>query len=206
MHLPEHLRLAYTERRPAILARLADFQRVPRDDWFYELAFCVLTPQSKALHANLVIEQLKQMRFREVGGDPTPVLRNPSQYIRFHNTKASRLVDLREQWTDIEALIDSSETARSRRDLLAQTIKGIGMKEASHFLRNVGVRGLAIIDRHLISNLQQCQVIDEHVRVSTYSSYRNVEDRFEQFAASVGIDMDELDLLFWSSVTGIILK
>jgi len=204
--LPDHLARAYDERRDAIRARLQEFSQVPRTEWFYELCFCLLTPQSKALHAAHAIERLKGMHFQEEGGDPTEILRDPAHYIRFHNTKARRLQVVRDQWPTIVGIISQPGTARERRDLLARTVNGMGMKEASHFLRNVGKRGLAIVDRHLLTNLIACRVLDEHARVTTYAHYVDIENRFTAYAEAVGIDMDELDLLFWSEMAGLILK
>jgi thermostable 8-oxoguanine DNA glycosylase len=36
--------------------------------------------------------------------------------------------------------------------------------------------------------------------------YLAIEAKFAAFATDVGISMDELDLLFWSKETGIVLK
>jgi N-glycosylase/DNA lyase len=85
-------------------------------------------------------------------------------------------------------------------------VDGIGMKEASHFLRNIGLRGLAIIDRHLLTNMVACGIFDEAPSVSTVSKYLDVEMRFAAYCEAIGIDMDEIDLLFWCAQTGHILK
>ena len=223
--LPADLLELYNQRRPAILSRLADFAAVPREAWFYELCYCLLTPQSKAIHANAVVENLKASSFFETGGDVVHLLRNKDTYIRFHNVKHNRLHALRERWTLVDAVIYNGghngghnggdnggdngadgDTAVALREALVAQVGGVGMKEASHFLRNIGFRGLAIIDRHLLTNLVRCGLYSEAPPVGAPSQYRAVEAEFRLFSALVHIDLDELDLLFWSAQTGIILK
>ena len=204
--LPEHLQQAYQQRRTAILARLADFQAITPDDWFYELLFCLMTPQSKAVHAEVIVNYLKDMSYQENGGEVVHLLRDPAHYIRFHNMKAARLENARSEWPRIRTVIAADKPWREKRDELAVTVNGFGLKEASHYLRNIGGRGLAIIDRHLLTNLVECRVYGSVPRVSTPRQYRNIERRFSTFSDRVGIDMDELDLLFWSEMTGLIVK
>jgi N-glycosylase/DNA lyase len=85
-------------------------------------------------------------------------------------------------------------------------VKGMGWKEASHFLRNIGYRDLAILDRHILRNLKLHGVIRSYPASLTPKRYLAIEKAFERFASAVGIPMDELDLLFWSRETGTILK
>ncbi len=204
--LPSDLLDLYNERRPAILARLADFAAVPQDAWFYELCYCLLTPQSRAVHADSVVQSLVESRFFETGCDVLHLLSNKEAYIRFHNVKHNRLHAIRQQWSIIENLLMEQIEAESKRTKLVQTVNGLGMKEASHFLRNIGYRGLAIIDRHLITNLVRCGVHTDAPSVASASQYLAVEAAFRLYAAQVRIDLDELDLLFWSAQTGVILK
>jgi N-glycosylase/DNA lyase len=205
--LPEELQKLYSEQQEAIRSRLDDFARVPQESWFYELCFCLCTPQSSAVHAYNVQRVLEQEEFLTHGHDVLHVLRNPETYIRFHNTKHDRLHRAREQWSSIKELIQQQATPiRDLRDGLADCVNGIGLKEASHFLRNIGRRNLAIIDRHLLTNLVRCRVFDDVPPIATRKNYHAVETAFEQYSFDVGIDMDELDLLFWCAQTGHILK
>ena len=205
--LPEHLSALYSERCDEIRRRLQDFASVPKHRRFYELCFCLMTPQSSAVHASMVQADLEQMNFLENGQDVVNVLRAPDRYIRFHHTKHRRLHHAREQWPMIEALLyDTSISEQDRRNRLREIVNGFGMKEASHFLRNIGHRGLAIIDRHLLTNLVTCGVYEEIPSVSTIKCYEDVERKFTDYCESIGIDMDEIDLLFWCAQTGHILK
>lgn len=205
--LPEHLAVLYRERADEIRRRLDDFAHIDRSQWFYELCFCLMTPQSSAVHASMVQQDLQSIDFLSNGQDVLDVLRKPDRYIRFHHTKHTRLHTARNEWAEIETVIASTHlSARDRRNTLREMVDGFGMKEASHFLRNIGLRGLAIIDRHLLTNMIACGIYTEIPSVSTSTKYLDVEQRFADFCHSIGIDMDEVDLLFWCAQTGHILK
>ena len=98
--------------------------------------------------------------------------------------------------------------AQERRDWLAREprIKGLGYKEASHFLRNVGFRGYAILDKHILRCLNEVGVIDSPNPPTTRRRYLETEGRMLKFANDLQIDFDELDLVLWSMKTGEILK
>ena len=83
---------------------------------------------------------------------------------------------------------------------------GLGYKEASHFLRNVGFRGYAILDKHVLNCLAELKIIDDPKPPSTRSKYLTVEEKLRQFASEIDIDFDEMDLVLWSIKTGEILK
>jgi N-glycosylase/DNA lyase len=95
-----------------------------------------------------------------------------------------------------------------RRDWLARTrsIKGLGYKEASHFLRNIGLRGYAILDKHILRSLAELGIVESPEPPSTRARYLETEERLRRFARDVRIDFDELDLVLWSMKTGEILK
>jgi N-glycosylase/DNA lyase len=94
-----------------------------------------------------------------------------------------------------------------RRDWLARTpgIKGLGYKEASHFLRNVGFKGYGILDKHIVRCLAELGVIDSPKPPTTRNRYLEAEQRMKSFADEVGINFDELDLVLWSMRTGKVL-
>ncbi len=95
-----------------------------------------------------------------------------------------------------------------RRDWLAQDrrVKGLGYKEASHFLRNIGFKGYGILDKHIVRCLNELGVTDSPKPPTSRGRYLETENRMRQFAEETGINFDELDLLMWSMKTGEILK
>lgn len=96
----------------------------------------------------------------------------------------------------------------ARRDWLATEprIKGLGYKEASHYLRNVGFKGYGILDKHIVRCLAELGVIDSPKAPTSRNGYLETEYRMRQFAGEVEIDFDELDLVLWSMKTGEVLK
>jgi N-glycosylase/DNA lyase len=205
--LPEPWAGVYAERRDAISARLLDFARIKPEDYFYELAYCLLTPQSSARNADMTIDELKRDDFVGKGFDPTPYLRDSRHYIRFHNVKSARLLRVRDQWDTLLLLLTNRGDTKTLRDQVLQAVPGFGMKEASHFLRNIGVLGLAILDRHIFKHLAHLEVIPEIPKnAPSRKRYLEIEESWHHYAGDVGISLDELDLLFWSMETGEIRK
>lgn len=204
--LPDFFKEKYLELKPRIIEKLDEYAAVPESDYFYEFCFCLMTPQSKAANAYAVEKKLRERNFREKPFDPTPLLRDNRHYIRFHNQKAKRLLAARELFPEISEILKSDNSTRDKRFLIYQKTNGYGMKEASHFLRNIGYRDMAILDRHILKHMITCGMYDEIPKVASPKRYVEIEREFLDFADNVKIPIDELDLLFWSWETGVFLK
>jgi N-glycosylase/DNA lyase len=104
--------------------------------------------------------------------------------------------------------LESFASDLERRDWLVKEkrIKGLGYKEASHFLRNIGLKGYAILDKHILRSMAELGLIDDSKPPNTRSKYLIIEDKLKRLATLTGIDFDELDLVLWSLKTGEILK
>jgi N-glycosylase/DNA lyase len=202
----DDLRRDYAGSRPGIRARLEEFARVPQAEYFYELVYCLLTPQSSAVNAAKAVERLKEADFLLRDVDPSEVLFRKEHYIRFHNTKARHLLEAKRSLPDILAALGEGSSPPEMRVWFVRHVKGLGWKEASHFLRNIGYRDLAILDRHILKNLRRHRIIRTLPKSLTPARYQSIEGKFRHFADDIGIPMDELDLLFWSRETGKILK
>ncbi len=88
-----------------------------------------------------------------------------------------------------------------------ENVNGLGYKEASHFLRNVGLgEEFAILDRHILRNLKDFGVLPEIPISLTKKRYLEIEEKVRRFSREIGIPMGELDLLLWSKETGWIFK
>jgi N-glycosylase/DNA lyase len=203
---PDELRGMFATRRSAIRSRLADFANVPRHEYFYELVYCLLTPQSSAVNAGRAVLALRESDLQNRAFDPEPLLHREDYYIRFHKTKAKSLLEIREKYGIVAQHLSNGSTSVELREWLVKNVRGMGWKEASHFLRNVGHRDLAILDRHILKNLVRFGVIRRIPVSLTPKRYKAIEKRFLAFARDIEISMDELDLLFWSMETGEILK
>ncbi len=198
---------AWEEHAGEIRSRLKNFSSIPPQRYMYELFFCIMTPQSSAAQCALVADELERLKFLENGVDPTPLLRGfGGGYVRFHNTKARRLLALRALADEVLALLNLDMSDKELRNKLAGSINGLGMKEASHFLRNIGRTGVCIVDRHILRNMLRLGFLDEWPRSISQRRYLDIEQKFEELAHELGIDADELDLLLWRRETGFILK
>ena len=94
------------------------------------------------------------------------------------------------------------------REWLVENIKGYGYKEASHFLRNVGLGSdIAILDRHILKNLKRYGVIDKiPPSLGNRKIYMDIEEKMKHFSKKIKVPLEELDLLFWAQETGFVFK
>lgn len=132
---------------------------------------------------------------------------------RYPNARARYVVETRQYLMQHNGMrlrdaLMSFRCGQERRDWLARTkgIKGLGYKEASHFLRNIGFSGYAILDKHVLGCLRELGVIDDPKPPSTRKKYLKIEGAMKEFAAEIQIDFDALDLVLWSMKTNVILK
>ena len=202
----KELKSNYRNIKSDIRNRLKDFSLVPSSEYFYEIVYCLLTPQSSAVNADKVIKILKDKKFKLRDIDPEPILRRKDCYIRFHKNKSRYLITVKEQFPLIVKQLNSSTKNEEMRLWLVKNVKGLGWKESSHFLRNIGHRNLAILDRHILRNLVRLGVLSGLPKTLTGKNYLQIEEKFWKFSKRINIPMDELDLLFWSMETGEILK
>lgn len=201
------LRILHASKRDAIRKRLEEFRSVPPSDYFYEIVYCLLTPQTSAENAGKVVAELQRRSFESFTFDPVEILGNRSMYIRFHSTKSKHLLLLKNEFESVLTKLSESDDSFELREWLVKHVKGLGYKEATHFLRNVGRNnGLAILDRHILRNLKQYGAIRSVPASLTRKHYLRIERSFAKFAARICIPIDELDLLFWSMETGVIRK
>jgi N-glycosylase/DNA lyase len=183
------------------------FQIEGVDEYFYELVYCLLTPQTSAESAGKVVEVLQRLSFHSLPIDPEPILRNRSTYIRFHKTKSKHLLKLKDDFPIIQKAMSEHTEPSVKREWLVKNVMGLGYKEATHFLRNVGLNGgLAILDRHILRNLKRYGAIRSVPQSLSHGKYLSLERSFVRFSERIGISLDELDLVFWSMETGVIRK
>jgi N-glycosylase/DNA lyase len=132
--------------------------------------------------------------------------------VRFHNNKAryitlARHLFMKGERTGIRRRLEGFEDPFERREWIAQTVKGLGYKEASHFLRNIGLgERFAILDRHILRRLLKLGVMDRLPTCVSRKCYLDTERKMSQFASAARIPMDHLDLLLWFLETGIVFR
>jgi len=105
-------------------------------------------------------------------------------------------------------LVRSFDDPLKRREFFAlnKDIKGLGLTQASHFLRNIGIKGYAILDRNVVRSLYDLGVLESPKPPTTKKKYLEAEERMKGLASEIGIEIEELDMLLWSMKTGHIPK
>ena len=201
----------YIPVKPQIEARLMDFRHIwetaSDEDIFRELVFCLLTPQSKAKTCWKAVQRLERkcMIAEAVPAAITEELVG----VRFNQRKAEYICLARSQFAAQslrKTLADFAGPAAAR-EWLVENVKGLGYKEASHFLRNIGLgEDLAILDRHILKNLALLGVIDEVPSSPTKRLYLEIERKMAAFSKEAKIPMGQLDLLLWYKEAGEVFK
>jgi N-glycosylase/DNA lyase len=192
--LAEIKKLKNSPVKKLVNSRISEFKSKKTDEeLFSELCFCIMTAgfradksieiQKKIGNGFLTFSKPKlQQKLKEFG-------------YRYHN-RASYIVLNRKHAHDL----------RNRdREWLVKNIKGLGMKEASHFLRNIGRCDCAIIDFHIIDILAKYKLIKKPKSL-TKAKYLEIEKVLENIAKKAKLTLDELDLYLWYLETGKILK
>jgi N-glycosylase/DNA lyase len=198
----ENLRL-----RALVLERVEEFKLnniADEDVWFRELVLCVLTANSSFVSAYKVLGYVME-EFDKGTYSFEQVLKERGY--RFYELKAKYLKNLVKyrgrikSW--IKPLADRSQALA--REVLANEIYGIGMKEASHFLRNVGYFDLAIVDKH-VTRFSINSGLVRPFKTLTRSRYLEIERKLKELAHQLGMSVGILDLFIWHIETGTVLK
>ncbi len=191
--------------RDLVKERLDEFKSIGEggnEEIFKELCFCILT-------ANFSAERCIRIQ-KEIGDEflekPEETLAEKLRRLghRYPEKRAKYIVEARRYKDSLKEIL-SSKKKDEVREWLVKNIKGIGYKEASHFLRNIGIFDFAIIDFHIIDLLQKKGLI-ERPKTITKKRYLQIEGLLKEVAEKLGISLGELDLYLWYIETGKILK
>jgi len=197
-----------------------------KEDIFYMLMFCLCVSQSKAIKAEDAVDCLRSKNFYLYDISRTKMVEVLKSKVRFHLIKADRLLRAKKtffkddktqfwltlksyyrQYKHIEDQTKQLLYLRLVRVWLMRQISGMGMKLSGHFLRNIGMPGLAILDVHIIKGMQKRGLITESdIKPLTVTRYQDISQVMREYANRVGVSIDELDLLFWSQQRGYVFK
>jgi len=191
--------------------RMDEFRRVHEMDsqkWYEELVYCLLTAYSSALMGQRCVDALRRngvIMERELRDVRACLI---GEGHRFANTRAEYIYNTRHLAPKIKSIIQGSESSTEAREWLVANVKGFGWKEASHYLRNVGYFDLAIIDRHVLSNMAEHGLItqEDAGKSLTRKRYIAYEEKLANVALVLGMSPGELDLYLWYRKTGKVLK
>lgn len=213
-HPIQEIKAIYDSKRQEIGLRLHEFQEIwkrgTREEIFAELVFCILTPQSRgrSCWAAVVDMTKKGVLFT---GEAAQIVKELHR-VRFMYKKSEYVVEARRRFlgdckVSIKSIISQINDGHEAREWLVESVKGIGYKEASHFLRNIGFdQNLGILDRHVVKNLQSTGVLEEIPGSLSRRRYLDIEKKMMEFSKAVQIPMSYLDLAMWYKETGEIFK
>ncbi|MHA2394085.1 MAG: N-glycosylase/DNA lyase [Promethearchaeota archaeon] len=173
------------------------------EEIFRELCFCIMTANCSAekcievqdlvgkgfnnLHENGLAQKLKKYGYR------------------FPNIRAKYILEARNYQNELLINLHTNKDSQDLREWIVKNIKGIGYKEASHFLRNIGYTDYAIIDFHIIDLLTKHNLI-EKPKTLTKKKYLEMEKLLSEIAEVLDVNLAELDLYMWYIETGKVLK
>ncbi|MFW6226111.1 MAG: N-glycosylase/DNA lyase [bacterium] len=207
------LQKIYLDIRPEIEQRYETFKTIWElgdNEIFPELIFCFCTPQTNAKYGWNAVKSLLQLGYLK-----TPILDEEKTLneiseilsqsgVRFKKNKSKYIVNAIKNFNSgngfknfINNLISNNNIIETR-NWLAENMYGIGMKEASHFLRNIGLGDeISILDRHILRCLVEYKVINKTPKSMSKKAYLNIEQQMKEFSKQINISMFELDFVFW---------
>ncbi|KYK27291.1 N-glycosylase [Thermoplasmatales archaeon SG8-52-1] len=185
--------------------RINEFKKINRksnNELFQEMCFCILTANYNAEKSIKIQNEIQDCFSNDTKDELSKKLRYHGH--RFPNTRAkyiSESLKCKDKLKDIVQFHDK----QALRNWIVNNVKGLGYKEASHFLRNIGFDDYAIIDFHIIDILYDHKLIQKPKTI-TKNKYIEIEDLLKKIAKKTNLTLAELDLYLWYIETGKILK
>jgi N-glycosylase/DNA lyase len=187
-------------------SRLKEFEALgkkPSQELFKEMCFCILTANSSAKKC-MEIQRSIDNGFLGLPKEKLAAKLKELGY-RFPNKRAEYISEARKHKDSLKSTINSFGQEADLRQWLVKNVKGLGYKEASHFLRNIGFKDSAILDFHIIDILEEHNLI-ERPKSLTPKKYLEIEDELKKIGNKLNLNMAELDLYLWCAETGTVLK
>lgn len=172
------------------------------EKWFSELCYCILTANSTAEMCMKVQQQIGEGFLHLPLKELKKKMKSAS--CRFYNKRAEYIMEARETFNPLHVKELADKSPERAREWLVENIKGIGMKEASHFLRNIGYN-IAIADFHIVDILKRYRFIPAGMFLNR-KNYLVIEEKLREMAKKFNMTLGELDFYLWYMETGKILK
>ena len=206
--LTEIERLKNSEVKNIVGLRNKEFENLgcsDPDKIFKELCFCFMTANFSASGGIKIQDAVNDGFLHLSEGELSKKLSELGH--RFPNARAKYIVLARSSKDELIKMINEIKDELVLREWIVRNIKGVGMKESSHFLRNIGCKNLAIIDFHIIDLLAKHGLIEKPKNKSlTPKKYLEIENVLNGISKKTGLHLGELDLYLWYLETGKILK
>ena len=179
-----------------------DIDKKSTNELFNEMCFCILTANFNAEKSIKIQNEIGECFSNDSEEDLAKKLQELGH--RFPNMRASYISESRNCKDMLKRVVESLKNDELR-EWLVKNVKGIGYKETSHFLRNIGFDDFAIIDFHIIDILAKYDLI-EKPKALTRKKYLEIEKILKKIAEKSDLNLAELDLYLWYMETGKILK
>jgi len=191
-----------------------------------ELVLCILSSQEKYEVALAMMKSLRKenilripknkSEFREIKSEIETTLKNPvcfksnekeySRRLRFFVKKAEYIIDTLENIylnnLTIKGILKQKDCIQETRMNIISYSCGLGPKQASMFLRNIGYHSeFAVLDKHVIDYMRimglTC-VSDNNF--SNISAYQKIETKLKSYADAYNVNLLHLDLAIWTTM------
>ncbi len=205
--LDEIDRLRRGRVKDLVEGRMREFEGLrngSNEDLFKELAFCLLTANFSAEGALRILESLGDDIFKLPEEELAKRLGELGH--RYPRKRAEFIVGARRLIPVLRDVLASFKDERLLREWLVRNVRGLGYKEASHFLRNIGYKNVSIVDFHVLKVLMRFGLLEERPRSLSRRRYLEIESLLEDLARGAGIPLGELDLYLWYLETGKVIK
>jgi N-glycosylase/DNA lyase len=191
-----------------------------------ELVLCILSSQEKYEVALAVMKELRKhnalrvpknkTEFKEIKSQVKSTLKNPVDYklneqsysrrLRFFLKKAQYIIATIENIylndLTIKEILRQEDCIQETRKNIINYSYGLGPKQASMFLRNIGYyTEFAVLDKHVIDymKLMGLTTVSE-ASFSNISAYQKIEMQLKSYAESFNLSLLHLDLAIWTTM------
>lgn len=180
------------------------------DSLWVELVACLLGSGVAFEHAQSIVKDLSEKGllevqnlsiYREFETNIHRVLLERSY--RFPKIRAEYIRNTAEmiygEGLTITELLYSTENINETRSIIMKHAKGIGPKQSSMFLRNIGFSDdLAILDSHVLKYMFSVGLLDISIKtVSNMSIYKILEERLKEYSSYLQVKLSSLDTAIW---------
>lgn len=196
-------RLKGSEIQKIVNKRIKEFEILGKknnDEIFKEMCFCLLTANYNAQKAIDIQKKVDNDFLNLNEPELANILKNYGH--RFPNMRAKYINEARKHKNVLKQKIKQEKDFRK---WLVDNVKGLGLKESSHFMRNIGFKDVSIIDFHIIDLLVDNKIINKP-KTLTKKKYYEIENVLKKIAQKSQLNLAELDLYLWYIETNKVLK
>jgi len=190
-----------------------------------ELILCILSSQDKfeiavsatrsLLKNNVLKVPADESELEKLSVDVRRILLEPVRFsvgkkryerkLRFNKRKTDYVLSTIENIylndLTLGKILDACDTPDKTRRLLIRYACGIGPKQASMFLRNVGFYSdFAVLDKHVIEFMRMMAIYDSGKSPATIARYEALESGLKSYANAYEVGMLHLDLAIWTTM------